>query len=90
MLYLFGLALGVGFGVSIAAFGCGLGQGRAVAAALEGAARQPEAAGRLTTLMILGLAFIESLTIYALIFGFQLSGRLPETAEVMKLITGGR
>ncbi len=90
MLYLFGLALGVGFGVAIAAFGCGLGQGRAVAAALEGAARQPEAAGRLTTLMILGLAFIESLTIYALIFGFLLSSRLPATADVLKLITGGR
>jgi F-type H+-transporting ATPase subunit c len=91
MLYLFGLALGVGFGVAIAAFGCGLGQGKAVAAALEGAARQPEAAGRLTTLMILGLAFIESLTIYALIFGFQLAGKLPATADVMKLIaTGGK
>ena len=66
MLYLFGLALGVGFGVAVAAFGCGLGQGRAVAAALEGTARQPEAGGRLMVLMILGLAFIESLTIYAL------------------------
>lgn len=88
MLYLFGLALGVGFGVSVAAFGCGLAQGRAVAAALEGAARQPEAAGRLTTLMILGLAFIESLTIYALIFGFLLSSRLPETEKVLSLVTG--
>jgi F-type H+-transporting ATPase subunit c len=88
MLYLFGLALGVGFGVSVAAFGCSLAQGRAVAAALEGAARQPEAAGRLTTLMILGLAFIESLTIYALILGFLLSSRLPETEKVLNLITG--
>ena len=89
MLYLFGLAIGIGLGVAIAAHGCGLGQGRAVAAALEGAARQPEAAGRLTTLMILGLAFIESLTIYTLIFGFTLAGKLPQTAEVMKLIAAG-
>ena len=89
MLYLFGLALGVGFGVAIAAFGCGLGQGRAVAAALEGAARQPEASGRLTVLMILGLAFIESLTIYALIFGFKLAGNLPETKQILALIAGG-
>ena len=88
MLYLFGIALGVGFGVSLAAFGCGLAQGRAVAAALEGAARQPEAAGRLTTLLILGLAFIESLTIYALILGFVLSARLPETEKVLGVLAG--
>jgi F-type H+-transporting ATPase subunit c len=89
MLYLFGLALGVGFGVALAAFGCGLGQGRAVAAALEGAARQPEAAGRLQTLMIVGLAFIESLTIYALIFGILLFTKLPATEEILKLVAGG-
>ena len=45
---------------------------------------------RLTTLMILGLAFIESLTIYALIFGFLLSSRLPATADVLRLIPGAR
>jgi len=90
MLYLFGLALGVGFGVSLAAFGCGLAQGRAVSSALEGTARQPEAAGRLMVLMILGLAFIESLTIYALIFGFQLSSRLPDSQAVLSLLSGGK
>jgi F-type H+-transporting ATPase subunit c len=90
MLYLLGIALGVGFGVSVAAFGCGLGQGRAVAAALEGTARQPEAGGRIMVMMILGLAFIESLTIYALIFGFKLMGMLPQTADVMKLIAGAK
>jgi len=90
MLYLFGLALGVGFGVSVAAFACGLAQGRAVSAALEGAARQPEAAGRMFTFLILGLAFIESLTIYALILGFMLSTRLPASADVLKVISSGR
>ncbi len=89
MLYLFGLALASGFGVAFAAFGCGLGQGRAVAAALEGAARQPEAAGRLTTLMILGLAFIESLTLYAFVLGLILSTKLgPYTPDVVRTLAG--
>ena len=70
MLYLFGLVLGVGFGVAIAAVGCGLAQGRAVAAALEGAARQPEAAGTLQTMMIIPAAMIEGLGLLALVVAF--------------------
>ncbi len=89
MLYLLGLALATGFAVAIAALGGSLGQGRAVAAALEATARQPEAGGRLFTLMILGLAFIESLTIYALVISFVLSGKLPPAADVLKVIGGG-
>jgi len=89
MLYLFGLALATGLAVAIAALGGSLGQGRAVAAALEATARQPEAGGRLFTLMILGLAFIESLTIYALVISFMLSGKLPAAADVLERIAGG-
>ncbi len=89
MLYLFGLALAGGLGVAIAAVGGGLGQGRAIAAALEGTARQPEAGGRLMTVLILGLAFIESLTIYAFVLGILLLGRLPATQDVLKAL-GGR
>jgi F-type H+-transporting ATPase subunit c len=63
MLYLFGLVLATGFAVAIAAFAGALGQGRAIVAALEGTARQPEASSNLRTLLIIGLAFIESLTI---------------------------
>ena len=77
MIYLVALAIAAGFGTAIAAFGCGLGQGMAVRSALEGVARQPEAYGRILVLMILGLALIESLTIYALVLGFQLMSRLP-------------
>lgn len=88
MLYLSAMVLGVGFAVSVAAVACGLAQGRAVAAALEGAARQPEAAGRLTSLMIIGLAFIESLVLYAFVFALLLYLRMPPTAEVLKLATG--
>jgi len=86
MLYLFGLALATGLAVALAAFGGSLGQGRAIAAAMEATARQPEAGGRLFTLLILGLAFIESLTIYALVISFLLSARLPAVADVMKAL----
>lgn len=86
MLYLFGLALASGLAVAIAALGGALGQGRATAAALEAVARQPEVAGRLFTFLILGLALIESLTIYALVVSFKLSALLPPTADIVKLL----
>lgn len=65
-------ALGGGLCIAIAAFGGALGQGRAAAAALDGIARNPSAADKLFTPMILGLALIESLVIYALIISFVL------------------
>ena len=78
MIYLALLALGVGIGVPIAAMGCGIGQGIAINGALQGMARQPEASGTIQTGMIIGLAFIESLTIYALLIFFMLKGFLPD------------
>lgn len=77
MLYLGMLALGTALGLPIAVIGAGLGQGRAVAAAVEGMARQPEAASRIQTAMIIGLALIESLVIYALLMFFLLNGKMP-------------
>ena len=69
----FGLiALAAGLGIGIAALGGGIGQGRAAAAALDGIARNPSAADKLFTPMIIGLALIESLVIYALIIAFIL------------------
>lgn len=59
--------LAAGLCVAIGTVGTGLGQGNAVARAVEGIARQPEAAKNIQTVMIIGLAFIESLTIYALL-----------------------
>ena len=70
----FGLiALGAGLGIGLAALGGGIGQGRAAAGALEGIARNPGAAGQIRGPMILGLALIESLVIYALIIAFILA-----------------
>ncbi len=89
MLYLFGLALAVGFGLAIAAFAGALGQGRAVAAAMEGIARQPEAGGRIMTSLIIGLAFIESLVLYTLVLAFIVSGKLPATDKILAILEKG-
>jgi F-type H+-transporting ATPase subunit c len=53
--------------VAIAAVGSGVGLGKAVGMAMEAMGRQPEAAGKIQTGMIIGAAFIEALTIYALV-----------------------
>ena len=59
--------IAVGWGLGFAAGLCGLGQGMSVKAAMEGIARNPEAAGKIQVAMIIGLAMIEALTIYALV-----------------------
>jgi len=59
--------LAAGFGIGIAAFGTGIGQGLAVRSSVEGIARNPEASGKITVTMLIGLAMIESLCIYALV-----------------------
>jgi len=63
-------AIAAGVGFAIAVFGGALGQSRIGAAACEGAARNPGAAGRIQTMMILGLALIESLVLFALLIVF--------------------
>jgi F-type H+-transporting ATPase subunit c len=54
-------------GLGIAALGSGFGLGKAVSAAMEAIGRQPEASGKILVAMVVGCAFIEALTIYALI-----------------------
>lgn len=68
--------LAAGMSIGIAAFGGALGQGRAAAAALEGIARNPGASGKVFVPMILGLALIESLVIYALVISLQIMGKV--------------
>jgi F-type H+-transporting ATPase subunit c len=53
-----------GLAYAIAVAGCGLAQGKATAAACEGLARNPGAAGAIRLALILGLVFIESLSLY--------------------------
>jgi len=66
------LVLAVGFGVAIAAVGGGLGQGRIAAAACEGIARNPGAAGGVRAAMLLGLVFVETLTLFTFVVGILL------------------
>jgi F-type H+-transporting ATPase subunit c len=66
------IALASGLAIGLAALGGSIGQGRAAGAALEGIARNPGAAGQIRGPMILGLALIESLVIYALIIALLL------------------
>ena len=64
-----GDSLGQGLALGLAVLGAGLGIGMLAAKALEGSARQPEAAGKLQGMMILAIAFIEALALIALLFG---------------------
>ena len=66
------LVLAIGFGVAVAAVGGGLGQGRIAAAACEGIARNPGAAAGVRAAMILGLVFVETLTLFTFALGFLL------------------
>lgn len=70
------IAIGAGLGIGIAVIGAGLGQGRAVAAAMESIGRNPNAADKIQTPMIIGIAFIEALAIYALVIAFFLQGKI--------------
>jgi len=61
------VGLGCVLGLSIAAFGGALSMATAIKAALEGIARNPGTAGKITTTLLIGLALIESLVIYTLV-----------------------
>ncbi|MFU8802743.1 MAG: ATP synthase F0 subunit C [Bradymonadaceae bacterium] len=74
------MGVAAGFGLGIAALGGALAQGRAAAAALEGIARNPGAAGKLLTPLILGLALIESLVIYAFVISILMVTRIDLAA----------
>lgn len=75
-----------GFGIGIAAFGTGLAQGIAIKGAVEGTARNPEASGKITVNMLIGLALIESLCIYALVVALILLYAYPMAVPVAKAL----
>jgi F-type H+-transporting ATPase subunit c len=62
--------IGAGLGMGLAAGMCGLGQGRAVGSAVEALARNPGARAGIFTFLVLGLALIESLTLFTLVIVF--------------------
>jgi len=59
--------LAAGIGMALGTLGTGIGQGLAVKSAVEGVSRNPGASGKILTTMMIGLAMIESLAIYALV-----------------------
>ena len=67
-----GKAIGAGLCMGIGAIGPGIGEGNAVGKALEGMARQPEAAGSLRSTMIMGCAIAETTGIYSLLIAFMI------------------
>lgn len=69
-----GVGMGAGLGIGLAVIGGAIGQGMAARAALEGIARNPNAAGKIQVPMIIGLALIESLVIYALVVTYSMQG----------------
>ena len=86
MLYFAMLALAVGLGLPIAVLSAALGQAKVGASAMEGIARQPEAAGKIQLSMMIALGFIESLVIYALLMFFLLSPQLPDKVAILKIL----
>jgi len=74
----FHAALGIGLpiGLGLAALGSGIGLGIAVTGAMKAIGRQPEAAKTILLNMIIGAAFIESITIYVLVFAFSMAGKI--------------
>lgn len=65
-------SLGAGIAIGLAALGTGLGMGIAAAHALEAGARQPEIFGKIQTLLLTAIVFIESICIYALVVALLL------------------
>lgn len=70
------IALAAGLGLGIAALGAALGQGRATAAAMESIGRNPNSADRIFTPLIVGLALMEALALYAFVIAIFLQGKV--------------
>jgi F-type H+-transporting ATPase subunit c len=74
-----------GFGIAVAAFGGALGQGMGIKSAVEGIARNPESSGKVTVTMLIGLAMVESLVIYALVISLILIYAHPQAGAIAAL-----
>lgn len=72
-----GIALGAGLAVSIAGIGGGIGMGILGGKAFESLARLPEAADEIRRLLLISLAFVETLTIYGLLIALMLVNKAP-------------
>ena len=74
----------------MAAIGSGLGLGKAIEGGMNAMGRQPEAIGQIQTAMIIGCAFIEALTIYALIATILGVQQIPMLFVLVGKLTGSK
>ncbi|MBW2688566.1 MAG: ATP synthase F0 subunit C [Deltaproteobacteria bacterium] len=74
-------------GMGLGSFGTGIGQGIAISKAVEGVARNPGASGKIMTVMLVGLAMIESLAIYCLVVAMIILFANPFTDTVVQLLS---
>ena len=68
--------IGAGLGAGLAVIGAGLDIGRIGGSAVEGMARQPEAAGRIQTAALILAALIEGVALFGAVIAFQIQGKL--------------
>ena len=73
--------------MGLGSFGTGIGQGVAISKAVEGVARNPGASGKIMTVMLVGLAMIESLAIYCLVVAMIILFANPFTDTVVQLLS---
>ena len=79
--------IAAGIGMGIGSFGTGIGQGLAIKAACEGVARNPGASGKIMTIMMIGLAMVESLAIYVFVVAMIILFANPFTDTVVGLLS---
>ena len=77
--------LAAGIGMALGTVGIGIGQGLAIKSAVEGVSRNPGASGKILTTMMIGLAMIESLAIYALVVSLIILFANPYTEIATRL-----
>jgi F-type H+-transporting ATPase subunit c len=78
------VTIGVGIMMGLAVLGGTMGQGRAAAAALEGMARNPAASDKLFTPLIISLALMESLVLFAFLIGILLESKIGQVLDLVK------
>jgi F-type H+-transporting ATPase subunit c len=79
--------MAAGIGMGLGSFGTGIGQGLAIQKAVEGVARNPGASGKIMTIMLIGLAMIESLAIYVFVVAMIILFANPFTETVVQMIS---
>jgi F-type H+-transporting ATPase subunit c len=70
------MAVGAGLGAGLAVIGAGIGIGRIGGQAVEGMARQPEAAGKIQTAALILAALIEGVALFGAVIAFQIQGKI--------------